>query len=125
MPPMSERSPALFVAGENLPVVGAVRTAHSPMAMLRGWMGVDIPDDTALHLAPCTRVHTFGVRCPLDIAHCDRHGLVLRVETMAPNRIGPRVPGTHQVWETRSPGFRNRIRSGQILTTAPHLEGEL
>jgi len=121
---MPESLPALFVAGEDHPVVKVVRTARSAVGLLCGWVGVTVPDDTALHLSPCSRVHTFGVRCVLDVAHCDRQGRVLRVETLAPNRIGPKVPGTHQVWETRSPGFRNRIRSGQILTVVPRFQGE-
>ncbi len=121
---MSEPDLALFASGSTTPVAVRIREARTPFALLRGWMGTDMPLGTALRLLPCSRVHTFGVKCPVDIAHCDRTGMVLQVATVFPNRIGPRVPGTHHVWETRSPGFRNHLRAGQTLTTGLRTAGK-
>jgi uncharacterized membrane protein (UPF0127 family) len=46
----------------------------------------------ALVLRPCRQVHTFGMRFPIDVAFCDRDGVVLRTVTVAPWRV------TRVVW---------------------------
>jgi len=46
----------------------------------------------ALVLRPCKQVHTFGMRFPVDVAFCDRHGVVLRTGTVRPWRV------TRVVW---------------------------
>ncbi len=38
-----------------------------------------------------TRVHTFGMRRPIDVAYCAADGTVIEVETLSPFRIGKRV----------------------------------
>ncbi len=41
-----------------------------------------------LVILPCRSVHTFGMRYPLDIAFCNRHGMVLRSErNVLPGRL--------------------------------------
>jgi uncharacterized membrane protein (UPF0127 family) len=41
----------------------------------------------ALVLRPCRQVHTIGMRFPIDVAFCDRDGVVLRTVTLAPWRV--------------------------------------
>ncbi len=41
---------------------------------------------------PCRQIHTVGMRFPIDVAFCDRDGLVLRTSTVAPWRV------TRVVW---------------------------
>ena len=41
----------------------------------------------ALVLRPCRQVHTIGMRFPIDVAFCDRDGVVLRTVTVPPWRV--------------------------------------
>ncbi|HYH49486.1 MAG TPA: DUF192 domain-containing protein [Acidimicrobiia bacterium] len=41
----------------------------------------------ALVLRPCRQIHTLGMRFPIDVAFCDRDGVVLRTVTVPPWRI--------------------------------------
>lgn len=54
----------------------SVVVACTPWARLRGLIGRP-RDDTVLVLAPCRSVHTFGMRCPLDVVFVDAQGRVL------------------------------------------------
>jgi hypothetical protein len=81
-------SPLLRNAGDVWALVdGAtgVVLAHRVEAALdrasrnRGLLGRDGLDDTALILAPCSAVHTFFMRFPIDVAFVDRDGVVVKV----------------------------------------------
>jgi uncharacterized membrane protein (UPF0127 family) len=48
----------------------------------------------ALVLRPCRQIHTVGMRFPIDVAFCDRQGVVLRTQTVAPWRL------TRVVWRS-------------------------
>ena len=52
-------------------------------------------------LQPARSVHTFGMRFAIDVAHVDADMRVLRLTTMAPNRLG------RPVWRARA---RDRVR---------------
>jgi len=41
----------------------------------------------ALVLRPCRQIHTIGMRFPIDVAFCDREGVVLRALTVPPWRV--------------------------------------
>jgi len=45
----------------------------------------------ALVLRPCRNVHTAGVRFPIDVAFCDRDGIVIRTCCLRPWRLSPLV----------------------------------
>ena len=60
-----------------------------------GLLGRDRDSVTgALVFRPCRQVHTFGMRFPIDVAFCDRDGVVLRTCTVAPWRL------TRVVWRS-------------------------
>jgi uncharacterized membrane protein (UPF0127 family) len=60
-----------------------------------GLLGRDARSVTgALVLRPCRQVHTLGMRFPIDVAFCDRQGIVLRTVTVRPWRI------TRVVWRS-------------------------
>lgn len=44
------------------------------------------PDASVFVFAPCRDVHTFGMRCALDVAFVSKEGVVLRAE----REVGPR-----------------------------------
>lgn len=58
-------------------------------------------DHEALYLAPCSSVHTFFMRYPIDVAFLDRKGRVLKVVTLAPWRVGACL-GAHAALELRA-----------------------
>jgi hypothetical protein len=77
-------------------------------------MGRAVPPNTALGLAPCDWVHTFGMRHAIDVAYCDVKGQVLHVCTLRPNRFGPRVRKTEMVWEAEAGAFTS-VRVGDCV----------
>lgn len=84
---------AWLVAGDH--VIASLEIADTRRARRRGLLGRD-GIEGALLLRPARQVHTFGMRFPIDVAHCDRDLVVLKVTTMAPNRLG------RPVWRARS-----------------------
>ena len=71
-------------------------TTHRDRA--RGLLGRD-GIDGALLLCPARSVHTFRMRFAIDVVHLDRELRVLRIATMAPNRLGAPVWRAHAVLE--------------------------
>lgn len=71
--------------------VGHVRAATTITARMRGLLGTDAGEGVLL-LAPCRRIHTYGMRYPIDVAFIDRAGcVVLSRRAVEPgNRIGCR-----------------------------------
>lgn len=57
----------------------------------------ELPADAGLWLHPCSGIHTFGVRFPIDVLFLDREGTIVRaVSRLAPCRIcGP-------VWKAKT-----------------------
>jgi uncharacterized membrane protein (UPF0127 family) len=65
-----------------------------------GVMGRTLRPGQSVGISACDWVHTFFVRCPLDLIYCDPAGSVLKVVFQLPsNRWGPRIPGSFVVWE--------------------------
>jgi hypothetical protein len=56
-------------------------------------------------LAPARSVHTFGMKFAIDVAHLDSSGVVLRMTTMKPNRLGAFVARSRSVIETEAEAF--------------------
>ena len=72
-------------------VLATVEVATSLRDRTRGLLGRD-GIDGAILLQPARSVHTFRMRFPIDVAFCDRDLRVLKVVTLAPNRIARPVP---------------------------------
>lgn len=63
------------------------RLAADPLARLLGLAGLRaLPPDAALLLPRTRSVHTFGMRCALDLVWLDRAGRVVRVDHAVPPR---------------------------------------
>src|SRR5262245_1309049 len=85
----------------------------------RGLLGRDHIDG-ALVLRPCRQVHTFGMRCPIDVLWCDRRGKVLRMATLAPRRISRLVLRARFVIEAGAGAARSwGVRQGDVVTVEP------
>ena len=73
-----------------------VQIARTARARLKGLLGRDfLPEGEALSIEPCTSIHTFFMRFPIDAAFLARDGKVLRaISSMPPwraTRIYPRA----------------------------------
>lgn len=78
-----------------------VREARSFLARGRGLMMVaSLDDGEGLLIDPCSSIHTFFMRIPIDVLYVDRSGRILRADrAMKPWRIGPVFTGARWVVE--------------------------
>ena len=93
-------------------------------ARLRGLMGrKDLPHGRALMLHPAGRIHTCGMRFPIDVVICDRHLRVLHVvSSLRPYRLTRRVRRSHCVFELHA-GAAGGIVPGDQLALVTGASG--
>ncbi|WP_245830970.1 DUF192 domain-containing protein [Sediminibacillus massiliensis] len=59
-----------------------------------------MPDNAALHLAPCSSIHTFFMKYSIDILYLNKQNEVVGIEeNLEPGKIGKRFPKVHSVIE--------------------------
>ena len=85
-------------------VLAVAEVADSRRRRARGLIGRD-DIEGALLLQPCRQVHTFGMRFSLDVAFCDRSGIVLHVCELPPRRVSRPVWRSSFVIEARAGSF--------------------
>jgi len=96
-------------------VLAAAELAADRRARRRGLLGRDGVTG-ALVIDPCRHVHTIGMRFALDVALCDRDGVVLRTCRLVPWRLAPLVRGARLVVEAEAGAFeRWSLRAGDRL----------
>ena len=96
-------------------VLAVAEVAVSRRQRMRGLMRRDDVEG-ALVLRPCRQVHTFGMRFPIDIAFCDRSGVVLCVSTLPPQRVSRPVLRSSFAIEARAGSFeRWKLRTGDVV----------
>ena len=94
---------AWLVCGDR--VIASLEIASSRRERRKGLSGRD-GIEGALLLERTRSVHSFGMRFPIDVAHCDSEMRVLRVTTMRANRVGRVVPKARSVIEAEAGSFR-------------------
>lgn len=96
-------------------VLAAAEIAESRRARRRGLLGrTSIAG--ALVLRRCRSVHTVAMRFTIDVAFCDRDGVVLRTCTLVPWRVSPFVWRSAWVVEAAEGAFeRWHLRPGDVL----------
>jgi hypothetical protein len=76
-------------------VLASAEVASRARERMQGLLSRDRASMTGvLVLRPCRQVHTLGMRFPIDVAFCDREGVVLRTATVPPWRV------TRVVWRS-------------------------
>jgi uncharacterized membrane protein (UPF0127 family) len=86
-----------------------VRICESFGERARGLRGaLPPPARYVLVINPCTAVHTFGMRYPIDVVFCQADGRVLRVVTHLKPRRAAWVRRAACVWEFRA-GVTGRL----------------
>jgi uncharacterized membrane protein (UPF0127 family) len=96
-------------------VLASLEIASSRRDRRRGLLGRD-GIDGALLIEGARSVHTVGMRFPIDVAHLDGDGVVLRTCTMPRHRIGMPVLGARRVVEAEAGSLsRWGVAPGQVL----------
>ncbi len=96
-------------------VLAAVEVADSARARRRGLLGRD-GIEGAIVLEPCRQVHTARMRFPIDVAFCDRDGVVLHTATLVPWRLSRPVWRSRFVVEAEAGSFeRWRLGAGDVV----------
>lgn len=94
-----------------------IRHAETFVARLFGLLArARLREDEALFLAPCSSVHTVGMRYSIDVAFVDRSGRVLKlIENLKPLRAAWCF-GAYGAVELMAGGARRHgIRNGSLL----------
>ena len=99
----------------------SVRKAESLKDRCVGLLGRDgLPEGEALWLSPCSQVHTFFMRFPIDVLFLDRHGRALRLcENMGPWRVSPWVWKAAGCLEMTAGSLAGRVQVGDIVEFTP------
>ena len=97
-------------------MLAGAEVARSHRARRRGLLGRD-GIDGVLVLPRARQVHTVGMRFAIDVAWCDCQGMVIRVATLQPNRVGAWVRRSRTVLEAEAGRFEAwGLRIGDRLT---------
>ncbi len=110
---------ALYDEASGRVVAATLLTAFDRDTRNRGLLGRDgLPTDQALVLAPCSSVHTFFMRFPIDILFVSRDGVVLRIRrAVRPWRLAARL-GAFAVIEMAA-GAATDTQVGDRLSVRP------
>ncbi|MFA6031017.1 MAG: DUF192 domain-containing protein [Elusimicrobiota bacterium] len=69
-----------------------------------------------LWLVPCSQVHMFFMRFPIDVVFLDAKGRVLQVvRELRPWRVSPWVRGAHSALELPAGGAAGVVDAGDVL----------
>jgi len=77
--------------------------------------------DEGLLLTPCTSVHTFFMRFPIDILYLDRERVVVKaVRALRPFRVSACLRGSHSILELAAGALEaSGTQVGDRLAVAP------
>lgn len=101
---MSTRLPARLWLKKGGATLAELRVARSPWTRFIGLMGVrELPEGTGLLLSPCSSIHTWFMRIPIDVLFLDANWRVVRIlPALVPWRFGPLVRGARLAIELPS-----------------------
>jgi uncharacterized protein len=81
----SATTTALCVEGRETPLATTIETAFDSASRKKGLLGRDgLADGTALVIAPCSAVHTFAMRFPIDVIFAGRDGRIVKMRQAMP-----------------------------------------
>ena len=87
-------------------VLSSLNIADCARTRRRGLIG-QIEIETPLLIDSCKWIHTFGVKCSLDVAYLDSEFKVIKVQTIKPRRVALPVFGASHVLEAGAGTFEN------------------
>lgn len=82
-------------------IASDTRTAYSFFKRLRGLLFTEeLPDGCAMHIQPCSSIHTFFMNYAIDVLYLDQHGMIVGMEEhLQPGKTGKRWPQVASVVE--------------------------
>ena len=95
-----------------------VIVADTYFKRLKGLMFTkNLLDQSALHIVPCSEIHTFNMNYSIDVLYLDKNYNILHIsENMQPGKIGKRVKDAISVVELPSGKVeRVGIKIGQAV----------
>lgn len=87
-------------------VLSSLDIADTAKTKRRGLIG-QTEIETPLLIDSCRWIHTFGVKCALDVAYLDAELKVVKIQTIKPRRIAMPVFGARHVLEAGAGNFEN------------------
>ena len=87
-------------------VLSSLNIADCARTRRRGLIG-QIEIETPLLIDSCKWIHTFGVKCSLDVAYLDSEFKVIKVQTIKPRRVALPVFGASHVLEAGAGTFES------------------
>ena len=95
-----------------------LEVAATTRARGRGLLGRE-GIEGALLLKPCRHVHSLRMKFTLDIAHLDKTGTVIAVETLRPNRFARFHRRTRSILEAEGDSFGVwGIKAGVVISAS-------
>lgn len=101
----SDNFEPVWLVSKGRVLASAVR-ATSRKQRRKGLIGATSVEQP-LVLAPCSWVHTFGMRIPIEVIFISKDGVVLAMDSMKPRRLGTYTRFSHTVVEA-APGSCER-----------------
>lgn len=96
-------------------VLASATVADSRRERRRGLIGETNPE-YAMVLPKCNWVHTFGVKCALDVAYLDDEHHVVKMQRLAPMRLPLPVREAQTVVEAKAGSFeRWGLKVGDVI----------
>ena len=87
-------------------VLSSLNIADCARTRRRGLIGQS-EIETPLLIDSCKWIHTFGVKCSLDVAYLDSEFKVIKIQTIKPRRIALPVFGASHVLEAGAGTFES------------------
>jgi uncharacterized membrane protein (UPF0127 family) len=118
--PLLRSSPedlALYIGGRPTPLARTLEPAFESEARRRGLLGrTGLAEGTALIIAPCQAVHTFGMQFPIDVLYAGRDGRIIKIRhAMPPGRISAAFSAFATIEMAAGTADRAAIRPGEML----------
>lgn len=76
-----------------------------------------LPEQSGLHIIPCSEIHTFNMYYPIDVLYLDANNNILAIdEELKPNRIGKHIKNAVSVVELSNGKIKKlKIEVGQAV----------
>ena len=111
----------MFINGNK---IETIHIADNFWLRFKGLMGKSqekIEKLGGLHIKPCAQIHTFFMKCAIDVIYIDRQGKVLHIDkSAAPSKSFKKVKGAKSVIELPD-GYSNEknIEINDVLEVRP------
>ncbi len=99
-------------------LAATVEIAGDSAARKRGLLDRDrLPEDTALVIAPCSAIHTFGMRFSIDVIFAARDGRVLKIaRDLGPRRLAAAWRAFAAIEMAAGEASRHGVNVGDYVT---------